>query len=73
MTESARRHRETMLWIDESNINGARTRRQAFARFYSYTRRTPDAQYKAHLESALISKLHRLDAALETRDEVRRG
>jgi hypothetical protein len=63
ITESARRYREMMLSIHESNINGAQTRRQAFARFYSYTRWTPDAQYKAHLESVLISKLHRLDAA----------
>ena len=62
LTDGARRLRERNLQIHTANIRGARTRRQAFARYHAYMRRAPDAMYRESLGSELMSQLHRIDA-----------
>jgi hypothetical protein len=49
-----------------ANIRGARTRRQAFARYHAYMRVTTDESFRFALGCELTCKLHRLDASNAT-------
>jgi flagellar basal body rod protein FlgC len=62
LNESARKALAQRLHIASANIAAARTRRQAFARFHSYTRWVPTAAYREELEAVLMQQLHRIDA-----------
>jgi hypothetical protein len=60
--ESCRKAVAQRLQVARANIGLARTRRQAFARFYSYTRWVPDAAYREELQAVLVQRLHQIDA-----------